>query len=155
MTGSSLPVPLTSDPENSLGEHKRWLYCSHSCGEWEWDSDVYHFHISLVREKREGIRIHSMSPRSPFLPQSQQESQVGHFGPANMAAKFGRLHSLRKPVLMVVRTVAQRKKSSVLSPWKWGKGQQGHLSIVSRTESVLQAKRASGKWKKVGSPKLS
>lgn len=96
-----------------------------------------------------------MSPRSPFLPQSQQESQVGHFGPANMAAKFGRLHSLRKPVLMVVRTVAQRKKSSVLSPWKWGKGQQGHLSIVSRTESVLQAKRASGKWKKVGSPKLS
>lgn len=72
-----------------------------------------------------------------------------------MAANLGSLHSLCKPVCRVVRTVAQRQKSSVLSFRKWEKGKQGHLSIVSGTESDLQAKKASGKWKEAGSPMLS
>lgn len=69
-----------------------------------------------------------------------------------MAAEFGRLQSLGKPGCRVVRTVTQ---DLYLVTLEVGNGQQGHLSIVSRTEPDLQAKRASGEWKTTGSSRLS
>lgn len=100
--------------------------------------------------EKEGLRRHPMRPRSPPMLQSQQESQAGHL------AQQTWLTSLGGCIPFVNLSAGQshsdtKEEVQCLSPQKWGKGQQGHLSIASRIESVLQAKRTSGKWKEAGS----